>query len=85
MSTPISIKLTRKEGLDPHFSALLCMEALKFKANITFSYQGRKVNAKILTDVMSIGAEHGSLIQIHAEGDDAGPALDALIALIQNS
>jgi phosphocarrier protein len=85
MNTPISIKLTGKEGLDPHFSARLAMEAMKFKADITLSHQGRVVNAKMLTDVMSIGAEHGSLIQIHAEGEDAGPALDALIALIQNS
>ena len=85
MKTPISIKLTGKEGLDPHFSALLSMTAMKFKSVIALRFQGREISAKALTDVMSLGAAHGDLIQIHAEGEDAGPALDALIALIQNS
>ena len=31
MSTPISIKLTRQEGLDPHFSAVLSMD-VRFKS-----------------------------------------------------
>lgn len=85
MKNPISIKLTGKEGLDPHFSAQVSMVAMKFKANITIQFQGRKVNAKSLTDVMTLGADHGDLIQIHATGEDAGQAIDALIALIQNS
>jgi phosphotransferase system HPr-like phosphotransfer protein len=32
---------------------------------------------------MSMGAEQGSLIQLQALGDDAGPALIALKGLIQ--
>ena len=42
-------------------------------------------SARSVTDVMSLGAEHGDLIQIQANGVDEVLALNALIALIQNN
>jgi len=61
------------------------MEAMKFKAAIQLGFQNRMVNGKSVTDVMSLGAAHGDVIQIQVEGVDAVLALNALIALIQNN
>jgi phosphocarrier protein HPr len=81
---PITLKLTGRAGLDPRVSALLAMEASRFACEITLSYLGRVVNAKSVAQLMSLSAPHDGLVQIHAEGEHAQAAADALIAVIQN-
>jgi phosphocarrier protein HPr len=80
---PITIKLTGKDGLDPRVSALLAMQASRFNCDITLACQGHVVNAKSVAEVMTLSAPHDSLVQIHAQGEQAQEALDALIAVIQ--
>jgi phosphotransferase system HPr-like phosphotransfer protein len=46
MITAVPTSVQRKEGFDPHFCARLFMEAMKYKADITLSYQGRVFNVK---------------------------------------
>ena len=81
---PVTLRLTSKAGLDPRISALLAMEASVFNCSITLAHLGRLVNAKSVAEVMSLGAPQGGLIEIHAEGEQAQEAVNAVIALIQN-
>jgi phosphotransferase system HPr (HPr) family protein len=81
---PVTLKLTGKAGLDPRVSALLAIEASHFSCDITLCHLGHVVNAKSVADVMSLGASHDSLVEIHAEGEQAQKAVNALIAVIQN-
>lgn len=80
---PITIKLTGKEGLDPHVAAEFAMIASHFEGEITVACHGRTVNAKSVTEVMSLSAEHNDLVELHAEGERAQQAVNALIAVIQ--
>jgi len=82
---PITLKLTGKKGLDPHVAAEFAMVASKFDDVITVACHGRTVNAKSVTEVMSLGAEHNELVELHAEGEHAQQAVNALIAVIQQS
>lgn len=80
---PITLKLTGKKGLDPHVAAEFAMIASRFEGDITVACHGRKVNAKSVTEVMSLSAEHNDVVELHAEGEQAQPAVNALIAVIQ--
>jgi phosphotransferase system HPr (HPr) family protein len=80
---PITLKLTGKNGLDPHVSAELAITASKFHSRITITAHHHGVNAKSVAQVMGLGAEHNDLVELHAEGDDAQAAINALIAVIQ--
>jgi phosphotransferase system HPr (HPr) family protein len=80
---PITLKLTGKAGLDPRVAAEFAMVATKFEGDITVACHGRTVNAKSVAAVMSLGAAHNDLVELHAEGAQAQHAVNALIAVIQ--
>jgi phosphotransferase system HPr (HPr) family protein len=80
---PITLKLTGKNGLNPHVSAELAMTAAKFHSHITIAAHHQGVDAKSVAQVMGLGAQHNDLVELHAEGDDAQAAINALIAVIQ--
>ena len=80
---PITLKLTGKNGLDPHVSAELAMTAAKFHSHITIAARHQGVDAKSVSLVMGLGAQYNDLVELHAEGDDAQAAINALIAVIQ--
>jgi phosphotransferase system HPr (HPr) family protein len=80
---PITLKLTGKNGLDPHVSAEFAMTAAKFHSHITVASHHQRVDAKSVAQVMGLGAEHNELVELYAEGDDAQAAINALIAVIQ--
>ena len=80
---PITLKLTGKDGLEPHVAAELAMIATQFQSHITIKAHGHQVDAKSMTQVMALNAQHHDLIELYAEGDDAQTAINALIALIQ--
>jgi phosphotransferase system HPr (HPr) family protein len=79
-----AITVTAKDGLDPELSALLVVKATNFKSIINLSCGERIANAKALIEVMSLGAQTGSLVNIQAQGEDSQQALNALIAVIQH-
>lgn len=81
----VTLKLTSKQGLDPRVSALLAMQASHFNCDITLACHGHVVNAKSVAEVMSLSAPHDSMVQIHAQGEQAQAAVDAVIAVIQNN
>ncbi len=80
---PITLKLTGQKGLDPHISAELAMTAAKFLSHVTIAAHQQTVDAKSVAQVMALGAEHNDLVEVHAEGEDAQAAVNALIAVIQ--
>ena len=82
---PITIRITRAAGLDPHASAEFAMVASKFESEITVACKGRLANEKSITEMMSLGALHNELIELHADGTQAQNAVNALIALIQRN
>lgn len=44
----------------------------------------KKANAKSILEVLSLGAEYGSIITITANGEDAEKAVETLAELVKN-
>ena len=75
-------EIVNKLGLHARASAKLTQTAGRFAADVWLSRNGRKVNAKSIMGVMMLAAGKGTLITVETSGDDAEPALAAVLALI---
>ncbi len=78
-----SITISNKLGLHARASARLTKLAGSFRSEIHLSRNGRRVNAKSIMGVMMLAAGMGSEVEIEAEGEDEGAAMQALRALIE--
>lgn len=80
----VVLTLTNKMGLHARPAALFVQSASKFKSNITAEKDGKKVNAKSILGVLSLGAEKGAKIKISVDGEDKQEAIRGLKELIEN-
>ena len=79
-----TVKINNKLGLHARASAKLSKLAGTFRADVSLSRNGRRVNAKSIMGVMMLAAGLGSEVEIETEGDDEAAALTALTALIDD-
>ena len=71
-------------GLHTRPSTELVKLTSRFKAQLTLSCQGNKVNGKSMLGILTLAAPKGSRIRIKAEGVDAQELVDALLTLAAN-
>ena len=76
------VTIVNKLGLHARAAAKLVTTASGFGAEIKLRRGDREVNGKSIMGVMMLAASQGTTIELVAEGDDAGVALDALATLI---
>ena len=76
------IVVTNEVGLYARPATFFIQKANEFKSTIYIEKDERKVNAKSLLGVLSLGIKKGSNIVISAEGSDEEEAAKALCALI---
>ena len=68
----------RKSGLHLRPAQQLMDLAMGFKSSIVLRRADRSADAKCIFDLITLGAAHGSVIEVQAEGEDAEEALKAL-------
>lgn len=73
--------VVNEAGIHARPSAEIVKAAAKFTSGITLSLDGLDVNGKSIMGVMMLAAPCGSTVHIRAEGADAGPAVEAMVAL----
>ncbi|HYN11638.1 MAG TPA: HPr family phosphocarrier protein [Burkholderiales bacterium] len=78
----VEAEIVNRLGLHARAAAKLTHIASGFQSEIWLSRSGRRVNAKSIMGVMMLAAGQGSKVLIEADGDDAGAAIAALLALI---
>lgn len=71
-------------GLHARPATFFIQKANEFKSNIWVEKDERKVSAKSLLGVLSLGITRGTNIKIVAEGADEEDAVKALIELISS-
>ena len=76
------VKVQNQVGLHARPATFFIQKANEFKSTIMVEKEERKVNAKSLLGVLSLGIKKGSNIVISAEGSDEEEAVKALCALI---
>ena len=76
------ITVTNQVGLYARPATFFIQKANEFKSTMMVEKDERKVNAKSLLGVLSLGITKGTSILITAEGPDEEEAVNALCALI---
>ena len=71
-------------GLHARPATFFIQKANEFKSSIWVEKEERRVNAKSLLGVLSLGIVGGTTIKVLADGSDEGDAVDSLIKLVQS-
>jgi phosphocarrier protein len=75
--------ITNNIGLHASPATFFIQKANTFKASVWIEKDDRKVNAKSLLGVLSLGIAKGMVVSLIADGVDENEAVDGLINLVQ--
>ena len=79
-----TVRINNKLGLHARASAKLSKLAGTFRADVSLSRNGRRVNAKSIMGVMMLAAGLGSSVELETDGPDEAAAIDAIEALFRD-
>lgn len=79
-----SVTILNQVGLHAKAATLFIQKANEFKASIWVEKDARRVNAKSLLGILSLGITRGTEIILSAEGADEDDAVNALCTLISD-
>jgi phosphocarrier protein HPr len=71
-------------GLHARPATFFIQKANEFKSSIWVEKEDRRVNAKSLLGVLSLGIVGGTNIRIIADGTDEVAAVDSLVSLVES-
>lgn len=74
--TKRNIQIKLESGLEARPVALLVQEASKYDSKIYIECEGKKVNAKSIMGMMSLGLNAGEELVVSADGEDEQTAVD---------
>ena len=78
------VTIKREEGLHARPATFFIQKANQFESSIWVETEQRKVNAKSLRGVLSLGIMKDSSINIIANGSDEEEAVKALVSLVES-
>jgi len=78
------VEIVNRLGLHARAAAKLVHTAGAYRSKVTLIKDGEEVDAKSILGLLLLAAAQGSRVLLRTQGDDEGPALDAVCALIAN-
>ncbi|MCU1637855.1 MAG: HPr family phosphocarrier protein [Microbacteriaceae bacterium] len=76
--------IASRVGLHARPAGLFIEAVNKQSVTVTISKDGSApMNAASILSIMSLGAAHGEIVTLHADGEGAEQALEELVALLQ--
>lgn len=78
-----SVTVVLDAGLHARSAALFVQTASKYASHIWVEKDDKKVNAKSIMGIMSLGVAKGNNVTVLAEGEDAEKAVENLITLLK--
>ena len=78
------VKIINSIGLHARPATFFIQKANEFKSSIWVEKDDRKVNAKSLLGVLSLGIVGGTTIKIIVDGSDEKEALEGLVNLVES-
>ncbi|MBR4888681.1 MAG: HPr family phosphocarrier protein [Clostridia bacterium] len=78
------VQVQNQVGLHARPATFFIQKANEFKSSIWVEKEERRVNAKSLLGVLSLGIVGGTDIRIIADGSDEQNAVDSLVALVES-
>ncbi len=84
-TSPVSrvVTIQNKQGLHARPAEMFVRTASKFESKIQLIRDERRVEARNMIDLLTLGATKGTRLTIEAEGPDAQAAVDALAELVE--
>ena len=79
-----NVTINNEVGLHARPATFFIQKANEFKSGIWLEKDERRVNAKSLLGVLSLGIMKGTTVTLIADGGDEKEAVDALADLIEN-
>lgn len=79
------VTIHHEAGLHARPAALFVKTANRYQSQISLSVGERKVNAKSIVQVLTLGVKQGTTLAISAEGADEAEAVEALSTLVQSN
>ena len=73
-----SIQINLESGLEARPVALLVQEASRYESTIYIQSGERRVNAKSIMGIMSLGLDNGEKLEVSAEGIDEQAAVEGI-------
>jgi multiphosphoryl transfer protein len=80
-----TVIITLRQGLHARPAALLARRAKSFDAQISLAAHGRIADARSVVAIMALGVRHGDEVILRAVGNEAGQALDATLAGLEEA
>ena len=78
------VKVQNQVGLHARPATFFIQKANEFKSSVWVEKEDRRVNAKSLLGVLSLGISQGAAITIIADGSDEADAVEGLTALVES-
>ena len=78
------VEVKNQVGLHARPATFFIQKANEYKSSIWVEKEERRVNAKSLLGILSLGIVGGAKIRIIADGSDAQLAVDGLVKLVES-
>lgn len=78
------VMVKNQVGLHARPATFFIQKANEFKSSIWIEKEERRVNAKSLLGILSLGIVGGTNIRIIADGTDEQQAVESLVELVEN-
>ena len=78
------VMVQNQVGLHARPATVFIQKANEFKSSIWVEKEERRVNAKSLLGVLSLGIVGGTTIKVMADGSDEEAAVESLVKLVQS-
>lgn len=76
--TTRDIRINLENGMEARPIALLVQEASKYESKIYIQSGNKRVNAKSIMGMMSLGLDNGEELEVSAEGSDEQAAVEGI-------
>ncbi len=83
--TLVRLTLAHPEGLHARVAAMWVRSLRDCEVEVTVSWDGRTVNGRSVIELLTLGAPHGSVLEVRISGADAEAALAALRQVVEPS
>ena len=80
-----NIRINLENGLEARPVALLVQEASKYESKIYILDGDKKVNAKSIMGMMTLGLTNGEMLSVSAEGVDETAAVEGISQFLSGS
>ena len=65
-------------------AAQIVQRAMRYESEISFEQKFKKINAKSIMGVISLGLKSGDKVVVSAKGDDAEAAINDIAEILEN-